>query len=233
MELENVVMDGVPGVIARPGTPPRAGVIVLQEAFGLTSHIRSICRRVAAEGYTAIAPALYHRDGAPVIDYSRVEEAMTFMAKLDVGEMESDIAASLAALRDEGFDVARTAILGFCMGGSVALYGATRFDLGAVVTFYGGGISAGRFGMPPLEELAPSIKCPWLGLYGEQDPTIPPDDIEALGQALQRSRADTRLVTYPEGGHGFNCDERPSFVASAAAAAWGETIAFLGERVSG
>lgn len=177
--------------IARPDTEPRGGVVVLQEAFGLTTHIRSICDRLAAEGYTAVAPALYHREGAPVIDYSRFDEAMTYMAKLDVHEMETDLAASLSLLHEAGFAPSRTGIVGFCMGGSVALYGATRFELGAVVTFYGGGISAGRFGMPPLEDLAPSIACPWLGLYGEQDPTIPLDDIGALDRALEWSPADT------------------------------------------
>jgi len=221
----------VPAVIARP-VEARGGVVVLQEAFGLTTHIRSICQRLAAEGYLAIAPALYHRAGAPVIDYSRMDLARPLMDELHVDGLKADIASSVAYLKDSGLRAGQTAVLGFCMGGSVALYASTAFEFGAAVTFYGGGVSTGRFGMPPLKDLAPAIRCPWLGLFGAQDHTIPPEDIEALRSAVAESPAKTELVCYPEAGHGFNCDERASFVPSAAADAWQRTLAFLGAASS-
>jgi carboxymethylenebutenolidase len=222
----------VPAVVARPAEA-RAGVVVLQEAFGVTSHIRSICERLAAAGYLAVGPALYHREGAPVIDYSRMDLAHPLMAKLRADDLKADIASSAAYLNDAGFQAAQVAILGFCLGGSVALYAATVFDFGAAVTFYGGGVSTGRFGMPPLQDLGPAIRCPWLGLFGAQDHTIPPEDVDALRSAVAKSPADTELVCYPTAGHGFNCDERASFVPSAAADAWQRTLAFLDGQLSG
>lgn len=222
----------VPAVAARPAEA-RGGVVVLQEAFGLTSHIRSICERLAAAGYHAVAPALYHREGAPVVDYSRMDLAQPLMAKLRADDLMADTASSAAYLNDAGFPGAQVAVLGFCLGGSAALYAATVLDFGAAVTFYGGGVSAGRFGMPPLKDLGPAIRCPWLGLFGAQDHTIPPEDVEALRAAVAKSPVDTELVCYPAAGHGFNCDERASFVPAAAADAWQRTLAFLNGRLSG
>jgi carboxymethylenebutenolidase len=216
----------VPAAVATPAKS-RGGVVVLQEAFGLTTYIRSICERLASAGYTAIAPALFHRDGAPVIDYSRMDQALPLMDRLHVDGLRADIASPIGYLSDAGCQPGQIAVLGFCMGGSVALYASTVFELGAAVTFYGGGISTGRFGMPPLKDLAPAIHCPWLGLFGGQDPTIPPEDIAALRSALAKTPAKTELVTYPEAGHAFNCDERSTFVPSAAADAWQRTLAFL------
>jgi carboxymethylenebutenolidase len=221
----------VPAVLAHPAEA-RGGVVVLQEAFGLTAHIRSICERLAAAGYLVVAPALFHRSGAPVIDYTRMDLARPLMDELQVDGLEADIAASVAYLTDTGLATSQVAVLGFCMGGSVALYASTVLELGAAVTFYGGGVSTGRFGMPPLKDLGPAIRCPWLGLFGAQDHTIPPEDIEALRTAVAKSPAETELVVYPEAGHGFNCDERATFVPSAAADAWQRTLAFLDERLS-
>ena len=138
--------------------------------------------------------------------------ALPLMDELHVDGLEADIAASVAYLNDAGLPASQIAVLGFCMGGSVALYASTMFELGTTVTFYGGGVSTGRFGMPPLKDLGPAIRCPWLGLYGAQDRTIPPEDIEALRSAVAESHAKTELVSYPEAGHGFNCDERATFV---------------------
>jgi carboxymethylenebutenolidase len=207
-------------------------VVVLQEAFGLTTHIRSICERLASAGYLAIAPALYHRQGAPVIDYSRMDLARPLMGKLHIDGIQADIASSIGYLNDAGCQPGQVAVLGFCMGGSIALYASTVFEAGAAVTFYGGGVSTGRFGMPPLKDLAPVIRCPWLGLFGEQDPTIPPEDIAALRSAVAESPAKTELICYPEAGHGFNCDERATFVPSAAADAWQRTLAFLDAQLT-
>jgi carboxymethylenebutenolidase len=221
----------VPAAAASPAKT-RGGVVVLQEAFGLTTHIRSICERLASAGYIAVAPALYHRDGAPVINYSRMDQARPLMEKLHVDGLQADIASSIGYLRKAGCQPGQIAALGFCMGGSVALYASTAFELGAAVTFYGGGVSTGRFGMPPLRDLAPAIHCPWLGLFGEQDPTIPLEDIAALRSAVAESPAKTELICYPEAGHGFNCDERSTFVPSAAADAWQRALAFLDAQLS-
>jgi carboxymethylenebutenolidase len=119
-------------------------------------------------------------------------------------------------------------MVGFCMGGAVTLFASTRPGLGAGVTFYGGGVANGRFGLPPLIEQAPSVKNPWLGLYGDLDASIPVDDVEKLRAAASLAAAPTEIVRYADADHGFNCDGRPNvFNAEAAADAWARTLAFF------
>ena len=103
------------------------------------------------------------------------------------------------------------------MGGAVSLFAGTEHELGAAVSFYGGGVKEGRFGLPSLIELAPSLKTPWFGAYGDRDSGIAVDDVEALRIAASRA---------PE--HGFNCDDRPAvYNAEAAADAWRRALAFF------
>ena len=94
------------------------------------------------------------------------------------------------------------------MGGSVTLVAAADHELGAAVTFYGGGVSQGRFGFDPLVEVAPRLQTPWLGLFGDLDQGIPIDDVEALRAAAATAPVSTEVVRYAEAGHGFNCDQR-------------------------
>lgn len=221
--------DGpMPVHVAVPSGPPRGAVVVVQEAFGLTGHIRDVTRRFAAAGWHALAPALYHREGAPVFDETRFEEARGAMQTLNAGGLTMDVEASLEELSSAGFSDEHLAVVGFCMGGAIAFYAATLRPLGAAVTFYGGGVTQGRFGLPALVDLAPSIKTPWLGLYGDRDQGIPPDDVERLRGALGDVTVDTEIVRYPDAGHGFHNDERPdAFVAPAAQDAWARTLGWL------
>ena len=100
------------------------------------------------------------------------------------------------------------------MGGTITFATAARLALGAAVTFYGGGVAEGRFGFPPLVELAPSLRTPWLGLYGDLDTGIPVEQVESLRAAVAGAAVDAEIVRYPEAEHGFNCDERASFHAA-------------------
>jgi carboxymethylenebutenolidase len=118
------------------------------------------------------------------------------------------------------------------MGGSVALFAATEHPFGAAVTFYGGGVTAGRFGMPPLVDIAASLRAPWLGLYGDQDPTITVDDVERLRVAAAKANVPTSIARYPEAGHAFHCDARPAnYHESSARDAWGKTLDWLGRHM--
>jgi carboxymethylenebutenolidase len=103
------------------------------------------------------------------------------------------------------------------MGGSVTFLAAARRTLGAGVTFYGGGVGEGRFGMPPLVEMAPGLQTPWLGLYGDEDQGIPVDQVEALRQAAATAPVPTEIVRYADAGHGFHCDARPDSFHEASA----------------
>jgi carboxymethylenebutenolidase len=105
--------------------------------------------------------------------------------------------------------------------------------VGAAVTFYGGGVSQGRFGFPPLVELAPRLRAPWLGLYGDQDQGIPVADVEALRAATATSAPPTEVVRYPDAAHGFNCDQRASFHAASADDAWARMLAWFDRYLTG
>jgi carboxymethylenebutenolidase len=222
-----------PGVSAAPAGPPAGGVVVLQEAYGLTGHIRNVCGRLADAGYLAVAPALFHRQGAPVLGYDEFSKAQPLMGRLRAAEIMSDVTAALGYLRHQGMPADRCAAVGFCMGGSVAFIMATEFELGAAVTFYGGGVAEGRFGFPALADAAPSLRAPWLGLYGDQDHTIPVEQVEALREQSARSPVATEVVRYPDAGHGFNCDDRETFAPEAAADAWSRMLGWLGPRLAG
>jgi carboxymethylenebutenolidase len=111
------------------------------------------------------------------------------------------------------------------MGGSVVVLAAARHALGAAATFYGGGVTAGRFGIPPLAELAPDLQTPWLGLFGDEDQSIPVDQVEALREAAKKASVPTEVVRYPEAGHAFHCDARDDAYHEASAKdAWRRTL---------
>lgn len=221
--------DGpMPVHVAVPAGTPKGAVVVLQEAFGVTTHIQDVTRRFAHEGWQAIAPALFHREGSPVVAYDRLEQAMPLVGTLTSGGITNDLIATFGNLEASGFPPDRTAVVGFCMGGAVALYAGTLRPLGAAVTFYGGGVVTGKFGLPALVDLAPTLSTPWLGLYGDEDQGIPVGDVESLREQAAKAPVETEVVRYADAGHGFHCDERPgSFTPGAAADAWRRTLDWL------
>jgi carboxymethylenebutenolidase len=227
--------DGpMPAFVATPSGSARGGILVVQEAFGVTSHIEDIARRLAEQGWHAVAPAFFHRQGAPVFAYDDLESVMPLIGELTAAGITADVRAALAYLASEGYPAERTGVVGFCMGGSVAFVAATMEELGAAVTFYGGGVTAGRFGFESLVELAPQLKTPWLGLYGDLDQGIPSDDVEQLRSATESATVDTSIVRYADAAHGFNCNDRPSaFNAAAAADAWDRTLAWFDQHIGG
>lgn len=199
--------------------------MVVQEAFGLTDHLQDICTRLADDGWLAIAPALFHREGSPVFAYDDFAGLMPVMQTLTAAGIETDLDATLHFLASHGFGPARCGIVGFCMGGTVSLFAATRRPLGAAVTFYGGGVAAGRFGFPSLVEIAPTLQTPWLGLYADLDKGIPPADVELLRDAASLADVPTAVVRYADADHGFNNNDRPEvFNANTADDAWQRTI---------
>jgi carboxymethylenebutenolidase len=214
-------------IVAAPDGSSRGGVVVVQEAFGLTPHIASVCRRLADDGWLAVAPALFHRTGAPVIEYGDLASVMPHFAEVSAAGLEVDVAAALDVLDGAGVEAGRRGIVGFCMGGTVALWAGTAFPLGAAVTFYGGGVTSGRFGLPALVDLAPSLRCPWQGHFGDLDEGIPVDQVEALRAAATTAAVDTEVHRYAGAGHGFNCDDRDAFHGPSAAQAWDRTLAWF------
>jgi carboxymethylenebutenolidase len=221
--------DGdMPASVATPDGAARGGIVVVQEAFGLTSHIDSICDRFADAGYLAVAPALFHRVGSPVLSYGDFEAVRPAMMSLTAGGIEIDLDAALAHLRGHGVSDSAIGVVGFCMGGTVALFAGTQWKLGAAVTFYGGGVAPGRFGFPSLLDIAPDLQMPWLGIYGDLDQGIPVDEVESLRRVAAKAPVPTEVVRYPEAGHGFNCDDRPdAYHEPSATDAWQRTLAWF------
>jgi carboxymethylenebutenolidase len=110
------------------------------------------------------------------------------------------------------------------MGGTVAFLAAVRRPVGAAVTFYGGGVTEGRFGMAPMVELTPQLQAPWLGLYGDDDQGIPVEQVEALRATLPAAPVDAEIVRYAGAGHGFHCDMRSDYHPESASDAWRRTL---------
>jgi carboxymethylenebutenolidase len=216
---------------AEPETAARGAVVVIQEAFGVNDHIEDVCRRFAREGYRAVAPHLFHRTGDPVLDYGNFEKVMEHMQAITDAGLSADLDATFAYLSDTGFDPSRSAIVGFCMGGTVSFFAATRQALGAGATFYGGGVAEGRFGLPSLIDLAPRLQSPWLGLFGDTDQSIPVEQVEALRAAVAKAPVPTEIVRYPDAGHGFHCDVRDSYHESSADDAWRRTIDWFARHI--
>jgi carboxymethylenebutenolidase len=222
-----------PLTILQPDGEPRGGIVVVQEAFGVNEHLVDIGTRLAAEGWLAVLPHLFHRTGDAILPYDDFQQVMPHMQALTAEQILSDVDDALAALAAAGVPPERTGIIGFCMGGNVALVTATRRDLAAAVTFYGGGVAKGRFGFRPLIEEAPGLRAPWLGLYGDLDQSIPVDDVEALREAAASSGQPTEIVRYADAGHGFNCDRRGDYHAPSADDAWARALAWFDTHLGG
>ena len=203
---------------ADPDGPPRAAVVVIQEIFGVNTHIRSICDRLAALGYLAIAPALFDRT---VRDFQcgytpdEVTHARSFIQNADWDAFVRDTAAARAVAGD-----LKTGIVGFCMGGTVAFLGATRLDFDAASGFYGGKIDA-------FADEAPT--CPVQLHYGSEDHGIPMENVDSV---RARRSGDCEIYVYDGAGHGFHCDARGSFDPAASAVAWGRTVEFFARHLA-
>jgi carboxymethylenebutenolidase len=206
---------------------PRA-LVVLQEGFGVNAHIRDVADRLTDAGFFAVAPHLYHRDGSPEVPYDDVDEAKLLMSHLSAEGLRNDLDATTDFLRSVGYRASSIGAVGFCMGGSVAFYAATRASFGAAVSFYGGGVATGRMGLPPLLELAGELRNPWLGLFGDLDTGIPVAEVEQLRELVSVAPVDTDIVRYANAGHGFHCDARPgAYNEEAAHDAFDRAVAFL------
>jgi len=221
--------DGDMGLYdAEPDGEARAGIVVVQEAFGVNAHIEDVTRRCAAQGYRAVAPHLFHRTGDPVLGYSDFDKIMTHFGALSEAAVLGDIDAALGYLAEEGFPAARVGVVGFCMGGTVAFLTSVRRPVGAGVTFYGGGIAEGRLGMPSQLDMVADLQAPWLGFYGDEDKGIPVADVEALRERSAAAGVDTEIVRYPDAGHGFHCDMRPDYHEASATDAWRRALDWFG-----
>lgn len=217
--VEIAASDGhrLDAYVAEPSGKPRGAIVVIQEIFGVNSHIRSVADGYARDGYLAVAPAMYDR-------VKRKYESGYAQPEIQAGlEIRKQISweqsmLDVEAARDHGKPAGKVGIVGYCWGGSVAWAAAARLSgLAAAVCYYGGSI-------PELVNEKP--KCPVMLHFGESDQSIP------IGKAKQVARAHPGAIThYYKAGHGFNCDQRGSFDAEAARQARERTLEFFRKHV--
>src|SRR5581483_11655251 len=208
---------------------PRAGLVVIQEAFGVNDHIKDVTRRFADEGYLAVAPDMFHRFEQRTMGYDEMSAAIGQVRQMNAAMIMNDVEAAIGWLK--GQDVAKIGLAGFCFGGYAAFLAATRSaDVAAAVGFYGAGIANPRNPEAPIKD-AEKLRAPVLLLFGEQDQMNPLDQVDEIEATLSRLGKEHEIVRYPEAGHGFFCDARGSYDAGAAADAWRRTLAFLDARL--
>jgi len=201
-------------------------VIVVQEIFGLHEHIRDLCRRLAKQGYLAVAPNLYQRQGDPtkIADINELIEKV--VRQVPDAQVMADLDACVAQVNTWGGDDKRIAITGFCWGGRITwLYAAHSTVIKAGVAWYGRLQSAATALQPqnPID-LVKQLKAPVLGLYGEADGGIPMDTVNAMRDALMAQGSTSHIVSYPDTPHGFNADYRDSYRDATAKEAWGKML---------
>jgi carboxymethylenebutenolidase len=204
---------------------PHPLVLVIHEIFGLHEHIRDLCRRLAKQGYYAVAPDLFVRQG----DVTKLQDFAEIRKVVDVvpdAQILADLDATVAwAGHEPSVDTNKLAITGFCWGGRVVwLYAAHRKDLKAGAAWYGKLTGPQNHYRPrqPLD-VGAELRAPVLGLYGGKDQNIPQTDVEAMKKVLAGGSAAAReseFVVYPQAGHAFNADYRPSYDPQAAADGW-------------
>jgi carboxymethylenebutenolidase len=189
--------------------------------------------RFAEAGYHAIAPAFFHRAGGGAIDdYTDFSAIFPLFEGLTDDGILMDADAAISYLRDAGHSDERIGIVGFCFGGRATFLVALNRKLGAAVGFYGGGIaSKGALPFPALIDDAASLQTPWLGLFGDEDASIPVDAVENLRGALVGAPVDTEVVRYAGAGHGFHCDARADYHETSARDAWARTLEWFGSHL--
>ena len=199
-----------------PSTP-RGAVVVTQEIFGVNSHIRSLCDGFAADGYLAIAPALFDRI-QPGIELGYTEADITEGRRLKGLSPIETALLDVAAARDAVASAGKVGIVGYCWGGYVTWMSAARLPgFACAAPYYGGGM---------IEAIGEQPRCPVMMHFGDKDPVLPVEGIERL-----RAAHPSHQVFLYDAGHGFNCDQRGSYNAAAASLARQRTLEFFGRHI--
>jgi carboxymethylenebutenolidase len=216
IELKPEGADPIRAWRADPAGRPRGGIVVVQEIFGVNAHIRAVTDRLAAEGYLAVAPGVFeHVEKGFDVGYDADARArgMAIANKIDREQVLRDVTAAIEVAKEGG----KVAVVGFCLGGTIAWAAAGRLSgLSAAVGYYGGGIIG-------LKDLKPRV--PTSLHFGEKDLHIPIAGVREVAAA----HPEVEVHVYPA-DHGFNCDQRESYDAPSAALAWTRTLAFLSEN---
>jgi carboxymethylenebutenolidase len=214
--IELTAADGhrLGAYLAEPAQKPRGGIVVIQEIFGVTRHIRAVADQYAAAGFLAVAPALFDRVERNVdVPYTDMQKGFGYMKALNTEQVILDVQAAV----DRAAAAGKVGVVGYCWGGTIAYLAAARLKIAAAVAYYGGGIH-NHTGETPL--------APVMFHFGEKDAHIPLSAVEQIKAA------------YPQGiyhlyaaDHGFNCTDRASFEPASAKLALERSLEFLHRHV--
>jgi carboxymethylenebutenolidase len=203
--------------LAPPPGRPRGAIVVVQEVFGVNSHIRSVTDGYAADGYVAIAPCLFDRVRRGIeLGYApaQMQEGQGYVKQLQREQILADLAAAVAVVKHAG----RVGVVGYCWGGKIAYVAACDLAIACAVAYYGGGITT---------ELQKHPQCPVMYHFGERDTHIPASDVAKIKAAHPQGEFHLYAA-----GHGFNCDQRDSYDPASAALARERSVAFFAQHVA-
>jgi carboxymethylenebutenolidase len=202
--------------LAEPKGEAKGGIVVVQEIFGVTNHIKRVADQFAQHGYRVIGPAMFDRVERNVtLAYSEIEKGREYMRKLVWPQTLADVAAAVREARGAG----SVAVVGYCWGGTVAHVAASELDIDAAISYYGGAVA---------KMLDKKPRCPIMYHFGDKDASIPSSDIELIKKAAPKNA----VHVYAGAGHGFNCDERSSYSAKDAQLALERSLEFLHEHIA-
>ena len=231
IETQSGLMDVY---IASPEAEDKVPVIlVFQEAFGVNSHIRNICDRLAKAGFLAVAPELFHRAGRRIeIPYTERQKFMPLLGQLTNEEIVQDARDTVKFLKDiTNADLNNISTIGFCVGGFASALCAARMEVKKMVSFYGAGMVKKRegIGLEPILDEMNKIQAPCLFFYGGKDVSIPYSEINLIEKKLTASEIPFEVDIFEHSDHGFFCDQRKSYNQEDASIAWKKTLKFLKE----
>jgi carboxymethylenebutenolidase len=200
--------------LAEPSGKARGGIVVIQEIFGVTSHIRDVADQYAAQGYLAVAPALFDRVERDVdVPYTDSARGMAYKTATKVDDVMFDIRAAVSQVETAG----RVGVVGYCWGGLLSYLAAARLPVHAAVSYYGGGTQ---------QHLAEKPRAPMMFHFGEKDSHIPLSTVNEIRAAFPQGI----YYLYPA-GHGFNCTDRASFEPASAKLAFERSLDFFHSHV--
>jgi carboxymethylenebutenolidase len=212
-----------PAYVAQPAGAPKGGIVVVQEIFGVNSHIRSVADGYASQGYLAVAPATFHRVKPGVdLGYSPDDMGAGMALKAAVESLPSPgVMQDIQAAIQHAAQAGKVGIVGYCWGGLLTWRAACMLDgLSAAVPYYGGGVTT-------PDEVARVPRVPVMAHFGDQDHWISLESVEAF----KRAHPDVEVHIY-HANHGFNCDQRASYDAASAKLARERTLAFFGKHLA-
>jgi carboxymethylenebutenolidase len=228
------IKSGNDTITAYEARPDKAGrypvVVVISEIWGLHEYIRDVARRFGKEGFYAIAPEMFQREGG-VTHLTDVQEILKIVLNVPRKQILQDLSATANYARGQSAALSeRVGVTGFCWGGSTTIqYAAYDKDLGAAVAWYGPPGREYKDDPRPVSgfDVAKDITCPFLGLFGEEDKNPTPEEVRKFEALLKPHNAAVEIIIYPNAGHAFHADYRQSYRPEAAKDGWTRCIRWL------